>query len=791
MLFTAVSRGQSWSAVTVMIAVLLVFAIDSMAQDRLVLQKDDNVIGCVDRGDSIFYTIRYENPNPYAIFDNFTIRDVVPAYADFVSATGGGVYSPATQSVRWQFASLDSAEVGYLGLVVEVAPTTPFGIVLVDSCLAFGDSVIADTTAVAESTVVCSPLYEPLLLSKDDRVATCVAYDFNVDYAIVYMNPNPYPASSVVVTDRLPETVDYMFATDGGIYDSGPHTVTWQLDSLAALVSDTVFVTVMVNASAVPGGSIIDSCMIISSETGATIAAETTAVCPASLEPLVLSKRDNVETCAELGGLVTYVLTYRNPNPVPVGLVEIQERLPFEMNFLSADGGGVYDPVTREVTWDIDTLAAGVIDSVTLRVEVDPGAPQDTAITDSAFIVWGDLDYSFATETTQICGPFLPLTLSKDDNLGGAPAVPGQLIEYTILYGNPNMLSGSDLNSLNGRPLLMRPDRPATNVILTDQIPDDTDFDYATSPGVFNPVTRQVTWTLGTLPSGASDSVNLGVRVMAATAPGTYVVNRCWITCDQTDPIYVEATETTLIVEAPIPTNMRIDIKPGGCPNPINPTSKGVIPAAILGSAELDVRSIDPTTISLTRGGVGEVVVPLRWAYEDVATPFAGEPCGCSARGRDGWLDMTLKFDTQDVIAALEFEHVLGQTIPLEITASLVDDTPMLGRDCVRVLDVGKSHGKNAPKGVGFVPSDAILCRAGSHVTISFYIENAGPVQLDIYDVCGQSIRRLRDQVMDPGMHAMSWDQNDNSGVRVESGVYFARLRSGTFAATTKILLVN
>jgi hypothetical protein len=65
-----------------------------------------------------------------------------------------------------------------------------------------------------------------------------------------------------------------------------------------------------------------------------------------------------------------------------------------------------------------------------------------------------------------------------------------------------------------------------------------------------------------------------------------------------------------------------VDIKPGSCPNPFNVKSKGVLPVAILGAEDFDVTMIDPSEILLSRDGIEEGVPPLRWSYEDVATPF-------------------------------------------------------------------------------------------------------------------------------------------------------------------------
>jgi len=145
-----------------------------------------------------------------------------------------------------------------------------------------------------------------------------------------------------------------------------------------------------------------------------------------------------------------------------------------------------------------------------------------------------------------------------------------------------------------------------------------------------------------------------------------------------------------------IVTPVPVDIKPQSCPNPLNVGGKGVLPVAILGTEEFDVTRIDPATIKVSRANGNSGVPPIedRWAYEDVATPFepltGKEDCyeDCNAYGGDCYLDLTLKFDTQEVVAALG-DVSDGDCLVLTITGNLKEEfggTPIVGEDVVRIL---------------------------------------------------------------------------------------------------------
>jgi len=193
-----------------------------------------------------------------------------------------------------------------------------------------------------------------------------------------------------------------------------------------------------------------------------------------------------------------------------------------------------------------------------------------------------------------------------------------------------------------------------------------------------------------------------------------------------------------------------VDIKPGSWPNPLNLASRGVLPVAICGTEDFDVTTIDPSTIKLTREGLDDGVSPIRWDYEDVATPWTGEPGGGHALGGDGYLDLTLKFSTQEVRTTLGLDAFMNQKIPLIITGNLkpeADGTPFTGQDYVWILEL---HGD---------ANDDLVVNIfdGSVISAHWYRgPPMGPLGYDaFYDLNGDEAIDL----MDAALVSQNWGQ--------------------------------
>jgi hypothetical protein len=74
---------------------------------------------------------------------------------------------------------------------------------------------------------------------------------------------------------------------------------------------------------------------------------------------------------------------------------------------------------------------------------------------------------------------------------------------------------------------------------------------------------------------------------------------------------------------------------------------------------------------------------------------------------------------------------------------------------------------------------------------IPFYLPEKGDVSLAVYDVNGRLVRRLVDEIRDPGHYNEEWNGIDDSGRRVSSGVYFCRLVSNKKIESMKMVMMR
>jgi len=144
-----------------------------------------------------------------------------------------------------------------------------------------------------------------------------------------------------------------------------------------------------------------------------------------------------------------------------------------------------------------------------------------------------------------------------------------------------------------------------------------------------------------------------------------------------------------------------IDIKPGSYPNSINLGSNGVIPVAILSTADFDATQVDPGTVTLSGAGVAVKGKGNKYlaSQEDV--------------NGDGLLDLVVKVETenlepgafQDGYAVLTGEtNYMGMLIPIE------------GKDEINIVPAG---GESSTSGCTTI-QDGLFSSGGDPLVLGY-----------------------------------------------------------------------
>ena len=103
---------------------------------------------------------------------------------------------------------------------------------------------------------------------------------------------------------------------------------------------------------------------------------------------------------------------------------------------------------------------------------------------------------------------------------------------------------------------------------------------------------------------------------------------------------------------------------------------------------------------------------------------------------------------------------------------------------------------RNGLSAVGRAPG--LVSSLGNHpnpfnpvTRIEFTLENGAPVLVTVFDVQGRKVRTLLRESLPAGSHWVLWDGTDDGGRQLGSGVYFARLSTGSQTLDHKMVLIK
>jgi uncharacterized repeat protein (TIGR01451 family) len=237
----------------------------------------------------------------------------------------------------------------------------------------------------------------------------------------------------------------------------------------------------------------------------------------------------------QAGADVTYTLNYANTGAAGATSVVVTDTIPANTTFVSANAGGVRSGST--VTWNLGSVAAGGSGAVQLVTHVTSPLANGTILTNgSAGIDSAQTTPVSAAAATTTVSSAPVLAIAKTD--GPDPVGAGANLTYTINWSN----SGNS---------------NASGVVVTDTIPANTTFVSATAGGLRSG--SVVTWNVGALNAGASDSAQLVVKVNSPLANGTTLTNATYaLDSNETGPV-AGGVVTTTVQSVPVLTISKTD----------------------------------------------------------------------------------------------------------------------------------------------------------------------------------------------------------------------------------------
>ncbi|QDU57686.1 SdrD B-like domain-containing protein [Aeoliella mucimassa] len=198
------------------------------------------------------------------------------------------------------------------------------------------------------------------------------------------------------------------------------------------------------------------------------------------------------------GSTLTYTAVVTNNGPSNAYSLAFTDTLPADVTFTSGSsdsGTGTVSHSSGTVTADLGDLAPGASATVTIIVAVDNDATG--TLTNTASVAAANESNTSNNSDTAATSveELIDLQVTKVDDDADADVAPGDTVVYTIDVTN------------NGP-------STATNVVLTDTLPDDVTFNAGSStPSPDTNVGGVLTYNLGTLASGASTQVIVSVTI--------------------------------------------------------------------------------------------------------------------------------------------------------------------------------------------------------------------------------------------------------------------------------------
>ena len=393
-------------------------------------------------GENVAYTIVVSNDG-ISDAKQVVITDTLAKGLKFIGANYNGVYDKDTHTVTWTL-DIDAGKTVELKVNVTVED---YGVLV-------NKVTVGDKTSSVYITI-------PEIIPDKTANVTDANFGDNVTYTVTVTNDGDVDASQVVIVDQLGNGLKYVSSSDGGVWDEKTNTVTWIVD-LAAGETKTLNVV----ATVVGYGNVTNSLAVGNKTSKINVNV-----------PEITPNKTADNKNPNFGDNVTYTIVVSNDGAADAKNVVVKDILAPGFKFIEANYGGVYDELTRTVTWIVDVNAKDHVD-LTIKVTVEDYG-----------VLTNNVTVGNKTSSVNITVPeIIPDKTASIDNPNF-----GDEITYTV-----NVTNAGKVN--------------ANNVVVHDVLGEGLEL-ISADGGVYDDKTRTITWTVN-LNSGETKSFKVVAKVI-------------------------------------------------------------------------------------------------------------------------------------------------------------------------------------------------------------------------------------------------------------------------------------
>ena len=360
-----------------------------------------------------------------------------------------------------------------------------------------------------------------------------------ITYTFTTADNGPANATGVTLNDVLPAGETYVSSTTSqGMVVNNNGTLTVNLGNLADGATAMTTVVVALNPSVT--GSVTNTVTVSGNQPDPNSSNNTSTVTTSIAASADLSLLKTASAAStKPGSPLTYTLTISDLGPSNATGVTIVDTLPAGFVYGSASGDTSATPSGNTLTLNVGNLAAGTTTTVTVNGTVASTA--SGSIINTATVSGAQPDPNLANNTSSVTTVVAPAVIQSVTDVkivktaNPSPATSGGLLIYSFTVTNYSLVT-------------------ATHVTVSDALPAGET--YYTSGGElsYTNAAGALTLNLGSIASGATDTVWVAVRV---TAPaGSTLTNTAIVSADQpeSNPADAISTVVTPVVGPSVPS---------------------------------------------------------------------------------------------------------------------------------------------------------------------------------------------------------------------------------------------